>query len=341
MRRTRLVLAVLLGLSLAPGTFVRSPPAKPNYTAPLMVERLEIERELEWGGAGPFTLEAAWHLTSKNNHFGGYSALLYRPDGSLLAGSDAGRLLRLEAGDGANYWSGTFRAFAEAEKRDKRDVDLESMTQNLETGTIWAAYEGSNAIDRYRDLAQIGTRAQPAEMAGWSDNSGPEAMMRLDDGRFIVLAEQRSRFGGDSHEALLFADDPLKDEEPLVFSMATPNGMRPVDMTLTPSGKALILLRDHNWIVPPRWSIALALADPTQIEAGENWEVEVLARLDSPIPIDNFEGIALDQRTDKGCDLWLISDDNFSKFQRTLLLKLDWPTCEHGQSTAAQDAAAG
>ncbi len=340
MRRSRLILGVLLGAALAPGTFVRSPAPEPNYTAPLTVERLAIER----AEAGPFTLEAAWHLTSKNNHFGGYSSLLNRPDGSLLAGSDAGRLLRLEVGGGANYWTGAFRAFAEAEKRDKRDVDLEAMTQDLETGTIWAAYERSNAIDRHTDLTVPGERATPREMAGWWPNSGPEAMVRLDDGRFIVLAEQRSRFGGESHEGLLFAGDPLNDEEPLVFSMATPGGMRPVDMTAMPDGRALILLRDFNWIVPPRWSVALAIADPAKIEAGKNWPLELIAQLDDPIPADNYEGIALAQYIPEvglpGCWIWLISDDNFSKFQRTLLLKLDWPTCGQASYAAAQDAAA-
>ena len=182
---------------------------------------------------------------------------------------------------------------------------------------------------------------QPAEMAGWWPNSGPEAMARLDDGRFVILAEQRSRFGGESHEGLLFEDDPVEGGEPIVFSAATPERMRPVDMTAMPDGRMLIVLRDFNWIVPPRWSVALAVADPAEIREGENWELEVIAKLAGPIPIDNYEGVAIELGKGGDCHVWLISDDNFSKLQRSLLLKLKWPRCGQMEDAKKPSAPSG
>jgi hypothetical protein len=52
----------------------------------------------------------------------------------------------------------------------------------------------------------------------------------------------------------------------------------------------------------------------------------VLDELDlaPPLTVDNFEGLAALPRTDGSIRFYLISDDNFSRFQRTLLVGFDW-----------------
>lgn len=46
--------------------------------------------------------------------------------------------------------------------------------------------------------------------------------------------------------------------------------------------------------------------------------------LERPLTVDNFEGVAAQRRPDGRIRFYLISDDNFSAKQRTLLLAFDW-----------------
>ena len=46
-----------------------------------------------------------------------------------------------------------------------------------------------------------------------------------------------------------------------------------------------------------------------------------VGRLEAPGLTDNFEGIAVGARSDGAHDVYLLSDDNFTILQRTLLLQ--------------------
>ena len=52
-------------------------------------------------------------------------------------------------------------------------------------------------------------------------------------------------------------------------------------------------------------------------------DVEELALLAPPLPIDNFEGIAAVRMPDGATRIYIVSDDNFSARQRTLLYAFD------------------
>ena len=52
-------------------------------------------------------------------------------------------------------------------------------------------------------------------------------------------------------------------------------------------------------------------------------ETTELVRLQRPFTVDNFEGIAVQERGDGTARVFVVSDDNFSADQRTLLLVLD------------------
>ena len=59
-------------------------------------------------------------------------------------------------------------------------------------------------------------------------------------------------------------------------------------------------------------------------EPDEPQIMEAMIALDlaTVVPRENYEGLALRERADGAVDVWLISDDNMSVMQRTLLAKL-------------------
>ena len=148
------------------------------------------------------------------------------------------------------------------------------------------------------------------------------------DGRFIVLEEGFDGFlESRRHQALLFARDPLLGDQPVQFAFAGDAAFSPTDMAQLPDGRVLILMRRLIWPFPLRFSGRIMIADPAAIRPGGVWRASEVAKLDAPLPVDNFEGIAIqphspDDRKDGQVTVWLISDNNNAATQRTLLWKL-------------------
>jgi hypothetical protein len=314
----RLILLLIVALGLAPGTWVRSP--RPVYDERQIL--LAIPQPHGARASGPMRLAGAWELRSPSSDFHGYSALAVLADGSLLALSDRGRMLRFGPPDGPRL-AIRIGPFSAREGGAKRLADIEAMTFDRSSGRLWIAYEGSNLIER-RGREGAVERAWPAAMRNWAVNTGPEAMVRLADGRFIVLSESRDVWFGRSTPGLLFPGDPVDGAEPLRFRFVPPDGFRPVDMAQIPDGQVLILVRRVEWGLPPGFAIQLVLADPKHIEAGEAWRGRIVAEIAEPWPADNYEALAVAPGRRGEVVLWLLSDDNESLFQRTLLLKLLW-----------------
>jgi hypothetical protein len=272
---------------------------------------------------GPLQVHGAWLLDSPNTYFGGYSALTMVDGGRLLAASDSGRRLQFTV-PGQGPPRPQFDHFAAPELGEKYSADIEAVARDPRSGALWVAYEYTNRIERFDRAFKPKGSVQPAAMRRWRSNSGPEAMARLDDGRFIVLAESGGGWFGETVPALLFAADPVAGNAEKVFRFRPPSGFRPVDMAPLPDGRVLILLRRVLWGLPPRFAGRLVIADPATIRSGQEWSGSVLADLNAPLPSDNYEGLAVAPGADGTLTLWLISDDNNVTFQRTLLLALRW-----------------
>lgn len=324
----RLFLLIVVAVGLAPGTWLRSPRAPADNRQILAIAPLPVLA----GDLGPLRLVGAWRLDSPNRHFHSYSALVMLDDGQLLAGSDRGRMLRF-APPGATPQPPRLGLFAGRREENKASVDLEALTRDPATGRLWGAYEGTNEIVRYDAALRASGRVRPEAMRHWSVNAGPEAMVRLRDGRFVVLAEANPRWFAGATPGLLFPGDPVDGAAPVAFTFAPPEGFRPVDMAQLPDGRVLILLRKVDWGLPPGFSGRLVVADPARIDAGGVWRGEPVAGLAGPLPTDNYEGLAVVPAADGGATLWLISDDNEMLFQRTLLLRLEWPGREKARES--------
>lgn len=272
---------------------------------------------------GAFRLAGVWHMTLGSWKFGGYSALVALPDGDMLAVADNGRFLTFKP-PGAGPYTPLLGTLLSDEHNDKRSVDTESATRDPKTGTLWLGLEYRNAIVRLDSRWKETGRVEPRSMARWGRNSGAEAMVRLRDGRFIVLSEgAREWLWPRTHEGVLFPGDPV--EQPQAgqgFTFAGPTGFDPVDMAQLPDGRVLVLMRTLIWPLPERFAGRLAIGDPREIRPGGTWKVTEVARLASTLPVDNLEGMAVQPNRDGTLTVWLISDDNQTRLQRTLLWKL-------------------
>ncbi len=322
----RRLFALLLLVAVTPGTLLRDPPVVVSYVQRLSLTTLPVPDAEGRALLGPFTWRGGWHLQSPNALFGGYSALLAVEDNKLLAISDSGNTLLLSEPDGPGRLRLQIGAIGLGKASAKAWRDIEAATRDPRRGTIWMGWEGRNAVSRHgADLSMQAIAAQPA-MKDWPANTGPESLVRLADGRFVVLSEAfPSHFDGADHAGLLFAGDPADGAPARPFTFQGPRGYRPTDMAQLPDGRVLVLMRRVAWPLPLRFAGLIVALDPARLRAGGLWRGETLARLESPLSTDNFEGIAVRPAQSGGSDVWIISDDNTAQFQRTLLLHLSLP----------------
>lgn len=271
---------------------------------------------------GPFKLIGAWQLQSEHQDFGGYSALLIPQSDRLLALSDRGYSLEFSKPD-APRMPIRINPLLEDSARLKDNRDVESATRDPQSGLVWIGLEGRDAFARHGPDMQRQNFRQIPEMAKWPQNQGPEAMLRLRDGRFVALCEcNPGWFQGGRHPALLIGGDPTQDIAASSFTFVGIDGYRPTDMAQLPDGRVLIIVRRLVWPVPARFAIKILIADPAEIEPGKVWQARELADLADPWPVDNYEGLAIEQQADGKLIAWIISDENGAATQRVLLLKV-------------------
>ncbi|WP_067735228.1 esterase-like activity of phytase family protein [Novosphingobium naphthalenivorans] len=323
MRRAIVFLLPLLALLAL--TLIRSPVPREDEALRIQTKPLAMPAERVLAAyLGPFRFEGGWQLRSDAARFYGYSSMIPEPDGRILAFNDAGDYLAFSP-PGATYSKPHIAEIAFVERTGaKISRDVESVAHDPATGRYWLGLEGRNQIVRLNAHLAEEARVSPVAMAAWGDNTGPEAMTRLLDGRFVVIREiPLSPWGSRLHEAVLFDGDPIKHPDGHKFLFDGPDNFSAVDMALLPDGRALILMRRLIWPLPMRFAGRIVIADTAQIRPGKVWHSAPLASLASVLPVDNFEAIGAVPGKDGKVTVWLMSDDNDMRIlQRTLLWKL-------------------
>lgn len=261
-----------------------------------------------------------WVLHSRDARFGGISDLAVAGD-RFLGISDSATAISFDV-QGGRIGGGAIRDLPAGPGgfQIKQDRDSEAFTTDPAHRHIWVAYERHNAIWRYdAALGRAEGHVEPAAMRDWPLNGGPEAMIRLPDGRFMVFAEDAPGAEPDTRALLIFPADPVADRRPpIAMSYRPPAGYVATSVAMLPDGRLIVLNRRFR--LTEGLAAALSIVDPREIKAGGILEGREIARLVPPLTVDNMEGVAVTQERGRTI-VWLISDDNFLPIQRTILLK--------------------
>lgn len=273
----------------------------------------EVRKRLPAGA----DLAGAWQLRADDPNFGGLSGLAMA-DGDLLAVSDAGAWVSISlegsAPSGASiaYMRGADGRFLTG----KNENDAEGLAWR--DGLAFVSYERDFRVEAF-DLGGCGAAARavrvaalPAEYGGKAidTNSGPEALALTPDG------------------ALLFGYEGLSDStSPIGEVLADGSSRWTGRKAANPGGFALVALDSVRLPSGEDREVLLYRAfDPlrgarTVLVWGEGASRQIT--LSRPVLTDNFEGLAADMLPDGRMRLWIVSDDNFSTLQRTLLYAFD------------------
>jgi hypothetical protein len=261
-----------------------------------------------------------WELSSPDHRLGGLSGL-HVENGEAIAVSDVGMILRFPLPGTSSRPRIRFQPVEQGPGPSRRRTTRDTEGLVVDGDRLWISFERYNAVWRYdRATLRAQSGAQPPLMRRWLGNSGPEAIVRLADGRFLVIQEGRDN-GAPTSDAILFAGDPAVPGTPaLRLRYRRPEGYRPTDAALLPDGRVLILNRRLSWL---RLSAKLVVAEVRQPLAGAVLDWQEVATLEAPSVIENMEGLSIVQE-DGRTIVWLVSDDDFMRqFRHSLLLKFE------------------
>jgi Uncharacterized protein conserved in bacteria len=135
----------------------------------------------------------------------------------------------------------------------------------------------------------------------------------MPDGGILAVTEEYANPDG------TFKGWLLEDERFEELSYLPSNGFQVSDCAALKNGDVIFLERRY---VPLGILFArLKLVKAVNIRPGAKLAGEELLRLEYPLEVDNFEGVAVQEDALKGTTIYLVSDDNYNVFQRTLLLQ--------------------
>lgn len=310
----REALALLAG---AGASFFAGPARATEGWAPIEVRAAALpldERDPTRMRVDKLVWRGGLQLGAEDRRFGGWSDLWVAPDNSRATLiSDRGLALELDlAFDGRLRGLGPARMGRligpDGKNLFGRATDAEGLVR-LPDGGFAVSFEQRHRILLYPPADPPFSRAPrtlaaPPAAAQWPANGGMEALARLPDGRFLVLPE-------DSPQAWLGGAQGWVE---LAYRAA--EGFKPVGACVA-GAHLYVLERAFSWAGFAVRIVRLLAAD---VRADATLAGEELARLRAPLLVDNYEGIAVTRDPSGATLLWLVADDNFQAFQRTLLV---------------------
>ncbi len=274
---------------------------------------------------GLLTFLAGFELRSDDTRFGGLSGLtLDRTGKGLLIVSDRGRWLSAELNldpDGSLIGFGAWKMGPlpplKGKRLGRRDRDAESIARMGDDSYI-VTFEQNHRAWIYQ-LSPSGFVTppiqlhMPAELARAPINGGLEAVTVLPDGKILALTEgYRDREG--YLKGWLFGASGF---ERVAYRQS--GGFSPTDLATSAAGDIYVLERDYDLLRGP--AVRILEFASANLKSGVLAEGRELLRLEHPLIVDNFEGLATHEDAQGDEIFYLVSDNNFSPLQRTLLLQ--------------------
>lgn len=268
-------------------------------------------------------------LSCGHPRFGGFSGLWRSADGRELVSvsdrgywltakilSQGGRPVALEGAEMAAILGASGRSLARS-----RSFDTESLA--IVGGVAYVGVERTHEVLRFDWAGQgVDARARsvpvPPEVKRLPRNRSLEAIGVVPAGPLagmvVAIAERSGREDAPTLGVI------LKPDRPELFKVVRHDGYDITDLAFLPSGDMLLLER---WYRPWRGvGMRIRRIAGRDLKAGALLDGPYLIEADLGFEIDNMEGLSVHLEEGRTI-LTLVSDDNFSFLQRTLLLEFE------------------
>ncbi|MFD2206929.1 esterase-like activity of phytase family protein [Kiloniella antarctica] len=276
-------------------------------------------------------------ISSPHQRFGGLSGLEISPDGKdVLAITDKGlwfkgRLGYDQDGDLLSLSHGqlsSLKGTGGTALTRKKDRDSESIAI-ADDGAIYVSFERRHRILKYANSLSSDAEPIPFPDAflNTSKNKGIEALTWLPGGCLLAIPEHVTSLQDQSKNPRPEAQDKLIqafiwDQFSWSSIYLKSNGdFLPTGLSVTPKGDILLLERSFSLLEGFKASLRFFPAE--QIQPDKTMEGYVLATFEDQYAVDNMEGISSRLGPNGETFIYLLSDDNLSFTQDTLLLMFE------------------
>jgi hypothetical protein len=318
-----ILVALMPSWLISCATYSAAPLAEPSRLVQLTAIDLDPNNP-ERKEFGRLTLLSAYELSSKDPRFGGLSGLTIGADGRLYAVSDAGYWVSAQMAVDSDGRLLDLTEWAIEPILSTTGVPVRNPLHDAEglahtpDGSFMIAFENVHRIWRYPPppitFHSLPTPVPvPPELAKAPRNGGLEGLTILPDGRLLALTEEFRNPDG-SFKGWLMEGGRFFE-----VSYLPSEDFRVTDCAALNNGDVIVLERRYVPLVS--LSARLAIVRTQDIQPEAKLVGEELLRLQYPLDVDNFEGVAVQEDPLKGTIIYIVSDDNYHPLQRTLLLQ--------------------
>jgi hypothetical protein len=286
---------------------------------------------------GKLTYRGGLNLFGRSRHFGGFSGIALDASGqTLLAVTDAGAWMRATLDYDGRWLKGMDnvvlgpilghdgKPLASDAERDAEGLAL--VAGDTHSGAALVSFEREHRLLRYAFTPQRfgppdGIVRLPKEAQAMDANQGLEAVATIRAGRLkgtVVAFSERLKDKNGNLKGWLLGGPAAG-----TITLRRLGGFDITDAAGLPDGGLILLERRFRYSEGVKMRIRRISA--AELKPGKLIEGEVLLEATDRLNIDNMEAIAVHRSRTGETILTLMSDDNFSPLQRSLIMQFALP----------------